>query len=451
MRILLALLAMAGVTWGDTHTAASAEYAACSTAIFQAAEGDIVVIPSDTSSWDTCVYVTKPISIIGAGKTKTKLTTGATHKMSLGYFRIVQNSSTLCRVSGINFELYDNKIAPNYSITVAVGSAVNKLVIDSCEFNKGCHGVVLNGCKGVAFGNTFINSFGCFSLQAGTNEQADTSWNVLEMGSSDAFFMENNLWIINADWTSNNGIDHFFDISNGGKFVARYNEVDADNAPDALGQIAAWQWHGNAGAGLPNNQLYWQQGYGARRGPAIVELYENYAHGKRLDYLCFVRGASCLIYDNVITSTNSTPTIYFNEDEVGPYNIPSRVSWPGEDQVNNTFIWGNTFNGTNRFVNVSDTSNLSWGYNESKPLIQINRDIWFHAPQSSGGYEYYTGRNGGSSSYPTDGELYPTLGNMVFSSTGANAYYPYTAYTYPHPMISEIAGKTCTIRIRRPQ
>ena len=64
-------------------------------------------------------------------------------------------------------------------------------------------------------------------------------------------------------------------------------------------------------------------------------------------------------------------------------------------------------------------------------MIVQDREWFLHEPQASGGRNEYTGaRKGGSQSPPTASDT----GNTIFNASAANAYYPYTAYTYPHPL-----------------
>ena len=60
--------------------------------------------------------------------------------------------------------------------------------------------------------------------------------------------------------------------------------------------------------------------------------------------------------------------------------------------------------------------------NENPSTIQEGRDYWLHAPAATGGKETLKTPYG--------------IGGMTFSSSGANAYYPYTTYVYPHPLVS---------------
>jgi hypothetical protein len=76
-------------------------------------------------------------------------------------------------------------------------------------------------------------------------------------------------------------------------------------------------------------------------------------------------------------------------------------------------------------------TNISTTGANASTFIQQNRDYFMHAPQATGGYEYFTGsRQGGSQTHPTENDT----GSMAFSPSGANAYYPYTPYAYPHPL-----------------
>lgn len=108
-----------------------------------------------------------------------------------------------------------------------------------------------------------------------------------------------------------------------------------------------------------------------------------------------IRGGSVLLYNN---SGNCLSAQLHLEDY-------QTEDWPQPDQIHNTFLWDNT--------------GASYWFSNSVSVIQEDRDYFKHAPASSGGKTTLI-------NYGLDG--------MTFSSSGANAYYPYTAYTYPHPL-----------------
>jgi hypothetical protein len=258
-------------------------------------------------------------------------------------------------------------------------------------------------------------------------------------GTANALFFENNHIIINKNYGNSRYVGEMVDMYQGGKLIIRYNDFDASAAPvdpDTQMGIMWIQMHGS-------DFGYWQRDYNSasyRRAPSIVEIYSNTFVAPETNNLLIQRGTSVLCYDNIMTGTsiNSWYVKMYEEEymdtHISEWN-PTRTAWPAEDTIHNTFFWGNTANA------VAMTSSNVYTMGQSE-FIQLNRDYFIHAPQSSGGKEYFTGLNGGSAAYPTNGILYPTLGNMVFTPNGPNAHYPYIPYVYPHPLtVQEESGR----------
>lgn len=103
---------------------------------------------------------------------------------------------------------------------------------------------------------------------------------------------------------------------------------------------------------MHGNQALWtgNQGKDSFRGAISLELYNNtvtVSNGYRIVYL---RGGRSLVYNNSFNFTNSTFPIVSPTEEEGYATTaspgpPYRTVWPAEDQVNNSFWWGNTVNG----------------------------------------------------------------------------------------------------------
>jgi len=408
-------------TWAATINAASCEQKDVQAAIDQAQDGDTILVPPGTATWSTPVDITKPLVIIGAGSSNTVLIANGT--MDKGYFYthgLV--SSALMRISGFFFEMNDS--VPYTAIWI---ESANDVRIDHNTFNKGKHHIVPYCAKGVIDHNRFYNSRISIDYSGGWNkEMADVSWKSMDAGTGDAMFIEDNIWIDDGDFPHGQLYSEKVGTgSGGGKLVIRNNHFDGKNFKwgDAL-TFSPIMTHGNT-------YPYWQQpNNNWKRGQSIVEIYNNLMEAKRVSFPVICRGSSNLIYNNSVIQTTYTgvPRIELQEEESWSTSwIPLRVEWPGEDQVHNTFIWNNTYN-TGSWPKASNVLC-------TKPdFIQENRDFFLHEPKSTGGREYFTGKNGASGSYPTDGIYYPTLGTMVFEPTGANAHYPYVPYLYPHPL-----------------
>lgn len=462
-----------------------------------ASDGDTIIFPlNGSASWSSESVISKAITINGNGTTLTAAVTPLTK----GFFHVTNIiSNALLRITGFTFNVL-NFSSENRSILVkgsgsgGSGLRLTSLRIDHNIFYYGYEAMTIECCFGVIDHNTYYNVLKALGFSAGTVDLANESWDDMSAGTANALFFETNNIIYNSSYP---GAYHQESIAteNGGKLVIRYNNWDSVSEPDGLDTMLPIMTHGSAAGGVPDG--YWSLNYGTinqgRRGQSVVEVYNNAASGKRIDFFFVARGSANLVYNNYCysaTAYTNTPSILLREEENFEYGLtlgatqwntgaaytagavvyqtgmgistgfnryyqaryaisgldqppstgwytvqfnPPRTNsaWPAEDQVHNSFFWNNNLTGAIGYVNYTGYVFIA---SESTGYIQQNRDYWMHAPEASGGFEYFSGLNGASNTFPTDGKVYPTSGTMLFSPTGANAYYGYVPYTYPHPL-----------------
>lgn len=374
--LIFSFLVLPVASWAATRTAASCSYSDVLSAYNAASEGDIVSIPAGTSTWSSTFNLTKGITIQGAGKASTIIAVNIDPAIL-----VTLSSDVAVRITGIYFKQTNNnsgKTAVRVRPSV-YGNILRNIQIDNCKFEKGSRDVNIRGdVYGVIYQNEFINN----NIAIGFEGNNDGSWRLpIVAGSSSAMFIEDNTFVINnnADREPNELIYH----QEGARSVTRYNTFDASTY--TAGAAMFFDSHGQ-----------WTPPY---RGQPILEIYRNKFNCDNSYRMMNIRGGSVLLHNN---SGNCSSNYSFHLDN------EQTESWPQPDQVYNSFMWNNTGIPTLYFPNSSS-------------IIQQNRDYFLHAPASSGGKE--TLINNG-------------LGGMTFTSSGANAYYPYTEYTYPHPLRS---------------
>jgi len=408
------------VSYAATIYADDCSLASAQAAYTAASDGDTIVIPAGNCTWSTPLNIRKPLSIIGAGSESsgTKLTAGSTSPY--GFFNISGFYSTsLTRISGFYFEMKD--WIPQAAIKVNNVNSDN-IRIDNNKFNYGNKAILFYNPKGLIDNNYFYNSNLTIEYSAGSDANANASWDSIIPGTEDALFIEDNHFIAdnNLPKRRNECIGTF----HGGKLVARNNHWDSTAYTIGNNTEYPFVTHGNAI--YPG--YYGNRGY--RRGQSIVEIYNNTIEGHRIDNAFICRGSSNLIYNNMVkTNYGRCNIVQLIEEEyyASTQFNPLRTEWPAEDQIHNTFIWNNTVNGKAALTVGIQAGPGNFG-------IKENRDFFMHAPQAIGGKAIFTGRKGASGSYPSNGSVYPNTGTMVFLPEEPNAYYGYKPYTYPHPL-----------------
>jgi hypothetical protein len=405
-------------SWADTHTAASCSLTDVTSAYNAASSGDTVAVPPGNCTWSGTLTINKSISLIGAGAGSTKITWGYTPLISLDL-----SADRSIRVSGFYFDM----VQQSGRIAIAVtANGASGLRIDHNTFNQGGGssgpGVIdieaTIRVYGVIDSNTFINGTSPIFYDG----PSDYEWNraTIQAGTANALFIEDNTFTVD-NGSADKDPDAVIYVQEGASTVIRYNTFDAHAFTS--GDFHWLNHHGN--------QEYYPGRDRSFRGQAISEIYNNTVSFHH-SYVSpgGLRGGSIIAYNNTVTCIGGTscPAHIFNlrEEECNQPSFfsPLRTQWPAQDQIFNSFFWNNTYNGS------LDTG-FEFQFSRDTDFIQQNRDYFMHAPEASGGYEYFTGsRKGGSTTAPTQTDT----GSMAFSTSGANAYYPYTTYIYPHPL-----------------
>jgi hypothetical protein len=392
-----------------------------SAAITLADPGEDVVIPIGDCTWDGVLNITKQIGLIGSG-TAVEGCTGANCtiiRRSSGYngYLITLNPATDIdqRISNIYFANAGDVSGDRTAINVAGGTVgLSKIRIDHNVIKGGQRTIYVRSYVDEALidSNWFIN--GTIAIYG--NCDGDAAWGrEIAAGTQHAVFVDNNNFLYNADRLTDG--DGWIYLEDGCRFVTRYNNFDGTLY---IGNSLFFDAHGNSGShGTPTD---------AARAAPLIEIYNNKFDAHVTYRYIYIRGGSLLIHDNAFTAIDSSAGyISLTEEESwtsgGPFAVkPEALRWPAWDQINNSFFWNNTYNGSLILdITRQTTTDI--------PYIIKDRDYFMHIPTA----------NGGSESYPT----VPGGNDMVFTAEGANAYYPYTAYTCPHPLATELSGKTC--------
>jgi hypothetical protein len=423
MKKLLLLLCFVAWCGADTHTAASAEYAACSTAVFLAASGDTIIVPADTVTWSKSLTMRVGVVISGAGIDKTIIT--GTGQM----FQYQPNTPASNELFHIKkFTIDGNNVSNTTGIYVANTSTtaiLKNILIDSCKIeNTKATAIYIQGsiygliCKNIIRKNSLTFRF------LGNN---DYSWSdALHHGTADFIYVEDNTIDSNYIMT---------DCGWGTRYVFRHNTFNMGST-----DITAIDAHGNLhNDGSPTGL----------RGCVGVEIYENtFTNCNRGSINLYdQRGGSGIVFNNSATGSTSGCNLIIvvrEEDDnsagdMGSQYYPVKTSHPGYDPVEKTYLWNNTLNSSPMcFVNY-----------DPDVMIIDKQDVWTDVKSwGAGSNSYFTnGTHANRPGTPSDNDCYwETDTKQLYRSVGVNNWQlVYKPYDYPYRFSNENASCHITI------
>jgi hypothetical protein len=377
-----------------------------------ALNGDTIALPVGTFAWTTGVTISKGITLQGvAGATQINRAAGYSNAL----ITIAGMPADLpVRVTGIrlNSPVGQNGDLQSIFVNGPYGGAwgLTQLRIDHCYFYGGMRTLLFRyRVNGVVDHNTF-HDCAYITEHYGDDDYAWIRAGTPRFGTSDSIFFEDNSIVLDSTLT-------YFDVQSdqntGGKLVWRSNTFDLTAYTGTFGSII----------GEHGNQAYWQGSSDWLRGGIMCEFYNNTVRFGNSFRLIWFRGGRNIVANNAFYGNLNGAMVAFDEEE-GINVTPLRASWPAEDQVNNTFIWGNTLNG------LPQTAAMIFCWQTgSSPLIQIGRDYWLEPPSNST-----------QTAYPQPGPPsltgYPAPYNPAVTS--------WTPYTYPHPLTGSGPSPTPT-------
>jgi hypothetical protein len=341
---------------GDNEPSIS--YADLATKINNARDGDTVNIPAGIITFDAGISVSKNINIIGAGIDKTIFVSNITNA-NMEALAVKGNNAGSFRISGITFK---GKAVANMSRMLYITGNCKNFRIDHCKFADG-YGPQSISVFGLTYGVIdhceFVND-AMESVNVMDGNTGDSAWIKNDpLGTGRAVYIEDCAF----SWTFKmNAMAVASNLDS--RYVFRHNSV-SHTGESSYPLLDA---HGNIN--ITNG-----------RGSYSVEAYENTFYSNSGTYYGFyLRGGRGVIFNNTITGnvglpfcfteyrswttktayqtqypgrrlyphwdelqdeidfTNSNPTLEADSDYCD--NV-----YPAPDQINNYYVWNNTYNG----------------------------------------------------------------------------------------------------------
>jgi hypothetical protein len=354
-RILaVAILLMSVSARSAVWNAASPSFSDVSNSVSSAANNDTVVIPAGYAFWTNSLTIYKAVSISGAGIGSTVI--GG--NVDLINYTLSSTNDYPFRLTGISFTNVTGKL----SVLISGSAGVSAARIDHCSFDGGTRALYAwKRVWSVFDHNTFTNC----NIAIGSTGDNDDAWaRTNSVGTTNCVVIEDCTFGIPP--LSN--LEHQIYHQEGTRTALRNNTFIA-----STGDPAFLDAHGN--------QNYYSGTSADFRGTVFLEAYRNTFSMTINNYRwTYLRGGNILFFSNTVSDlSGTTPLINFTEEEAWQTNFfsPLRTNWPAQDQITNSFIWGNTRAGTNIYSIAID--------DPSTNFIKVNRDYWLEAPNATNG------------------------------------------------------------------
>jgi hypothetical protein len=265
---------------GDIISAPTCSDEDVQAAIDAAADGDTVLVPAGSCTWDAAVVLDdKSVILRGEGMDVTVITDATSDAWAQEPLWIDGSSGKSFRVTGFTFKGMQRRGSTEPAINVRgswIGWRIDHCKFDSSDMEPGTQGRGVSVCcQGVIDHCVFLNSYTAVTIMG----DGDASWErPLALGGAEMVFVEDNR-MENTDVVGDGATDAY----GGARYVFRYNTV-----------INARAGHHGFDSG----------GY---RSPHSFEIYHN-TFTWSVDnswYTARYRGGTGVVFDNVLEGTMS--------------------------------------------------------------------------------------------------------------------------------------------------
>jgi hypothetical protein len=426
-------------TEAATINAASPSYSDVSSAVSSATYGDTVVVPDGTATWNTSLTISKGITLQGAGIDNTVINNGRIIYSPDSYSR---SNNIPVRITGFTIDADWN--GPNIQLSGPLGdqSLIENNRIDHNKLIDGTMAGVYWGWNGRFWGLVDNNQFIDCHTTVRTYDNYWYGWdmNPMNLGSGEGIVIEDNT----MTWTGARPLQNLLSSGHGMRYTFRFNTLT--NIP-RTSWIEGLDHHGNIGdvvnygscSNCSTGNYY--SCCTRNRATRYSEIYGNYftlAAGSGNTFRVFgMHGSTSLMYENDVTPNGASVIIGIGNSSASG------------DEVEDTYMWKNTTNGSNEIVPS--------GTGESGPQPVQNVDYWKYNAGFNGTsgvgvgtlaqMQTITTCTGGVGFWVTDQGNWNTKtpepdGVLYRCGSSNNWELYYTPCTYPHPLRGDAVPDT---------
>lgn len=335
-------------------------------AIAQASAGDTLVFPAGSANYSSTVTLTKPLKMLFAdGSSIVTNTSGGENTWVLS---IDTETDSPIRISGLTIQ------GNGDSSGIFVGRWQNNVRIDHCYFsNNRRHGIQFVGFEayGVVDHCRFTNCYTAFENNGNDGQSWDQAQTPFGLGTTNCVTLED-CYFENNDDTLVSDLNNVIYVSNGGRVLLRNSHA---RGLTTVQSFSFWDSHGN------NSQEPFSGG--SLRGTVWAVIHSNIVDSSsESDFRHFyLRGGMHVLSSNIISGNAGSAIFALTEEECwADFSYPIQDTiWPASDQITNTWIAANTYNGspvTDSNITNHFGSHYYPGNENDRTFIQLNRDYF---------------------------------------------------------------------------
>jgi hypothetical protein len=451
--LMIPLLAFVALGLGYRVDAQTMPANSCSETDVQAAvknagRGGTVTVPAGNCNWSSTLTLTYGVTLSGAGVGNTVITSSGTMISVAPDSTAIANGENI-KITGFTFD-GNNSASIFIDIQGASGITGTKpyryLLIGDNKFQNSNPssstqvGAVIqsdangNGqISGVIYHNTFDRCNIILRLFSNndTREWANTAFNRFSYGSEDNLYFEDNTIQFSSSYSGDN--PGWIETGQGGRIVGRYNTWNLANAttPQEVWDIHGFQnWDGSVNSGQTSTML--------------VEYYDNTLTNMGTYRWVNHRGSWGMFFANTLTGSggNSFDINDYAQGDAGGSGCAAQINPTPTNytpQVNNTYVFKNTVNGTEQPMQPGPIGN---GCGTAENVSYWNYKAGFNGTAGVGygllsarpatcttGVGYWATDQGSWNNSSSGGQ------GVFYKCASANTWtLYYTPYTYPHPL-----------------